>query len=91
VDTTYYTHVYSVLDEGITKKIQALNDKCFNGCAAPLVMNAPECCCSARRAETAHNGVVAVGVLTILFDTRATNSPNLESKSSRMGDWFDFL
>jgi len=26
-----------------------------------------------------------------LFDTRATNSSNLESRSFRMGDWFDFL
>jgi hypothetical protein len=25
------------------------------------------------------------------FDTRATNSSNLESRSFRMGDWFDFL
>src|SRR6266852_5295294 len=27
----------------------------------------------------------------VLSDTRATNSSNLESKSFRMGDWFDFL
>jgi hypothetical protein len=27
----------------------------------------------------------------VLFDARATNSSNLESKSFRMGDWFDFL
>jgi hypothetical protein len=38
VDAAYYTH--SALDEGITKKIQALNDKCMNGCAVPLFMNA---------------------------------------------------
>ncbi len=27
----------------------------------------------------------------VFFETRATNSSNLESKSFRMGDWFDFL
>ena len=27
----------------------------------------------------------------VLFNARATNSSNLESKSFRMGDWFDFL
>jgi hypothetical protein len=27
----------------------------------------------------------------VLFETRATNSSNLESKSLRIGDWFDFL
>jgi len=27
----------------------------------------------------------------VLFDARATNSSNLESKSFRTGDWFDFL
>lgn len=32
--------MHSVLDEGITKKIQALDDKCINECAAPLFMNA---------------------------------------------------
>jgi hypothetical protein len=26
-----------------------------------------------------------------LFETRATNSSNLESNNFRMGDWFDFL
>jgi hypothetical protein len=26
-----------------------------------------------------------------VFDARATNSSNLESKSFRIGDWFDFL
>jgi hypothetical protein len=26
-----------------------------------------------------------------LWDTRATNSSNFESKSYRTGDWFDFL
>ncbi len=30
LDATYYTH--TVLDEGITEKIQALNDKCTNDC-----------------------------------------------------------
>jgi hypothetical protein len=30
-------------------------------------------------------------VYRVLFDARATNSSNLESKSFRMGDWFDFL
>src|SRR6201987_5354028 len=28
-----HKHVHSVLDEGIAKKIQSLNDKCLNGCA----------------------------------------------------------
>jgi len=28
------------LDEVITEKIQALQDKCMSGCAAPLFMNA---------------------------------------------------
>ena len=27
----------------------------------------------------------------VCFETRATNSSNFESKSFRMGDWFDFL
>jgi len=27
----------------------------------------------------------------VLLDARATNSSNLESKSFRAGDWFDFL
>ena len=27
----------------------------------------------------------------VFFETRATNSSNLESRSFRMGDWFDFL
>jgi hypothetical protein len=40
VDATHYTHTHSALDEGINKKIQALNDKCMNGCAVPLFMNA---------------------------------------------------
>src|ERR1700689_178164 len=31
VDTTYYRQVHPVLDEGNTKKIQALKDKCMNG------------------------------------------------------------
>ena len=30
IDATYYTH--TTLDEGITKKIQPLNDKCMNDC-----------------------------------------------------------
>jgi hypothetical protein len=29
VDATYYSEMYSVLDEGTTKKIQALKDKCI--------------------------------------------------------------
>jgi hypothetical protein len=35
--------------------------------------------------------VVALGVLSGLFETRAPNSPNLESKSLRIGNWFDFF
>jgi hypothetical protein len=27
----------------------------------------------------------------VFFETRPTNSSNLESKRFRMGDWFDFL
>src|SRR5882762_11077881 len=46
---------------------------------------------SAAGREAAQNCVVALGVLSGLFETRATNSSNLESKSFRMGDWFDFL
>jgi hypothetical protein len=79
VDTTYRTHMHSVLDEGITKKIQVRNDMGLNGCAAPPLHERRECCCSAARPETAHNCVVTVGVLTVLFETRATNSPNLDA------------
>ena len=31
------------------------------------------------------------GFYLISFETRATKSSNLESKSFRMGEWFDFL
>jgi hypothetical protein len=33
----------------------------------------------------------AFRVYRVLFDARATNSSNLDSKSLRIGDWFDFL
>ena len=37
------------------------------------------------------NPRIHFGFYRVLFDARATNSSNLESRSFRMGDWFDFL
>jgi hypothetical protein len=89
IDATCYT--YTVLDEGIAKKIQALNDQFTNGWAAPLFMNsqnaaAPLLVRTQLTTVSSHQELYRV-----FFETRATNSSNLESKSLRMGDWFDFL
>ena len=40
-------------------------------------------------AETMALQAGAIELYRILLKTRATNSSNLESKSFRMGDWFD--
>jgi len=50
-----------------------------------------------RRVEVESGNFIVVfakmhfGSYRFFFETRATNSSNLESKSFRMGDWFDFL
>jgi hypothetical protein len=43
--------------------------------------------------EAAHGHIHDLGdeFYRIFFDARATNSSTLESKSLRIGDWFDFL